>query len=545
MTAPTYVKIFGGDPVSPSDLSYMAYALSGTDQFYWPLESATVEPLLARIIDVTATAASALKLPDATLAGVGVSTLLVNVGSETFEVRNYSGTLLCTIIAGSAWYFYLTNNATPAGVYRVFQFGAEVSASDAAALDGYGIKAIYASLNQSMPVVDVHHDYTARLEDRASLLVWSGGAGTITLPLAATVGDDWFFALRNQGSGDVLLKAYESEPTETIDGDTSIVLSPNDSCTVICDGTDFYTLGFGAASTVPGPTGPTGPYGAAGPTGPTGPGVTGPTGPDGLPGGPTGPTGPTGVSGPTGAGATGPTGPTGPSDGPTGPTGAEGATGPGGGATGPTGAGGATGPTGASVTGPTGPTGGGTTGPTGPATSPNLPVYLVNSTATTQCRVWGWSANGNSLQFGTFGDAYEAGTTLITVTRTGRYTAPIFIFSVPLLVYAGFEIGFREIPFYSRDYSTSTFADLRGGGFYAPATTIPGVAWTIDNSVHANNTTLTFSNLSSNAVTISCSGATMYLAGTTTTGTRTLARNGLATAVKVNGTWLITGTGLT
>lgn len=84
---------------------------------------------------------------------------------------------------------------------------------------------------------------------------------------------------------------------------------------------------------VTGPTGPTGSTGASGTQGPTGPqGDTGPTGPTGAAStaaGPTGPTGAQGVSGPTGPqGPTGPTGaastvagPTGPI-GPTGPTGA-------------------------------------------------------------------------------------------------------------------------------------------------------------------------------------------------------------------------------
>jgi hypothetical protein len=38
----------------------------------------------------------------------------------------------------------------------------------------------------------------------------------------------------------------------------------------------------------------------------------------------------------------------------------------------------------------------------------------------------------------------------------------------------------------------------------------------------------------------------MTLAGTTTTGTRTLAENGVATAIKVTSTtWIINGTGIT
>lgn len=56
---------------------------------------------------------------------------------------------------------------------------------------------------------------------------------------------------------------------------------------------------------------------------------------------------------------------------------------------------------------------------------------------------------------------------------------------------------------------------------------------------------LTFVNADSNSLTIAITTDTMTLAGTTTTGSRTLAQNGVATAIKVSATaWIITGTGL-
>lgn len=59
-------------------------------------------------------------------------------------------------------------------------------------------------------------------------------------------------------------------------------------------------------------------------------------------------------------------------------------------------------------------------------------------------------------------------------------------------------------------------------------------------------TVLTFVNFSSNNVSIAITSDTLVLAGTSTTGTRTLSGiNGIATAVKVLSTqWLISGTGL-
>lgn len=58
-------------------------------------------------------------------------------------------------------------------------------------------------------------------------------------------------------------------------------------------------------------------------------------------------------------------------------------------------------------------------------------------------------------------------------------------------------------------------------------------------------TTITFINLI-NTVTIAITTDTMYLAGAGTTGNRTLAAYGMATAVKLTSTsWLISGNGLT
>lgn len=59
-------------------------------------------------------------------------------------------------------------------------------------------------------------------------------------------------------------------------------------------------------------------------------------------------------------------------------------------------------------------------------------------------------------------------------------------------------------------------------------------------------TLFTFVNLDSNSLTIQTLSDTLILAASTTTGPRTLAQNGLATAIKVAATtWIIWGAGLT
>ena len=39
--------------------------------------------------------------------------------------------------------------------------------------------------------------------DQASIYVWTGGTTTVTLPLANTLGSNWFFLFKNNGTGTV------------------------------------------------------------------------------------------------------------------------------------------------------------------------------------------------------------------------------------------------------------------------------------------------------------------------------------------------------
>jgi hypothetical protein len=63
---------------------------------------------------------------------------------------------------------------------------------------------------------------------------------------------------------------------------------------------------------------------------------------------------------------------------------------------------------------------------------------------------------------------------------------------------------------------------------------------------YALGTAITFINMTSQVVTIAITTDTMYLAGLGTTGSRSLAQYGMATAVKMTSTtWIISGNGVT
>lgn len=63
---------------------------------------------------------------------------------------------------------------------------------------------------------------------------------TQTLTAAATLGDGWWVDYRNNGTGFITL---DPNSTETVDGQATIVLFPGESCRIICDGSNFTTVG--------------------------------------------------------------------------------------------------------------------------------------------------------------------------------------------------------------------------------------------------------------------------------------------------------------
>lgn len=110
-------------------------------------------------------------------------------------------------------------------------------------------------------------------------------------------------------------------------------------------------------------------------------------------------------------------------------------------------------------------------------------------------------------------------------------------------------VGFRNIPQNAQTGNYTLVLADSGKHIYHASSAGSGDTYTIpaNSSVaYPIGTALTFANSDSNSVSIAITTDTMTLAGTTTTGTRTLAQNGIATALKVTSTaWIISGTGLT
>lgn len=192
------------------------------------------------------TIALKLILPPATQVSTGQSILIRNVGAKTFTVADNSGNTIASIASGIADYIYLTDNTTVNGTWAVVVFGAGVSQANAATLAGYGLMAIGSTVNQSCEVINVSTNYTLRDSDRASFYVWDGGAGTLTLPSASSVGNNWFVIVRNSGTGILTLTP---NGVDTIDGNVNQQLQLTESIVICSNGsTGFSTFAYGRAN---------------------------------------------------------------------------------------------------------------------------------------------------------------------------------------------------------------------------------------------------------------------------------------------------------
>jgi hypothetical protein len=191
-------------------------------------------------------------------------------------------------------------------------------------------------------------------------------------------------------------------------------------------------------------------------------------------------------------------------------------------------------------------------GTTGNVLVSNGTTWVSNAAATAQVYPGTGIANSTGTAWGTSYTANGTGTTL-ALTTSPNFTTPVL--GTPTsgnlancTVDGTNNVGFLGIPQNPQTGNYTLVAADAGKHIYhasgsaAASYTIPA-----NSSVsYTTGTAVSFVNLSANAVTIAITTDTMYLSSAGTTGSRTLAQYGTATAVKVaNTTWIIAGSGLT
>ena len=245
-----FTDVFGGELIFPSQLSYLSITTAVDIELQWPTEQQiTGGNVVADVIDVTTSVASInIDMPDARNTSTGNKVTFNNVGGETFNVRDNTGGTIQTVQAGEQWVLVLTDNTTQAGLWTQFLLGGNASTpASASVLAGAGLRADGPQLSQK---IDSDEELSTPITvvdgDRAKCLIYTGGAGQADLPNAGGVGNDWFFMLRNAGSGTLTV----IPPSGEIDGSPNLALDVNSSTFIFTDGTDYFTIGLTASSTI-------------------------------------------------------------------------------------------------------------------------------------------------------------------------------------------------------------------------------------------------------------------------------------------------------
>lgn len=240
----SFINVFGGSTLQSADVAYRAIALTANLQLAWPPLSQSPSDVAARTMDVSPSAGSlSLSLPPANQVSTGYDLLISNRGASSFTVKDNGGGTIIVIAPGASKYIQVTDNTSPAGVWNTIAFGAVTAAADASSLvNNLGVAASGPYLYASQPTTTFSSGNTIAATDRAKVYVWTGGAGTQTLPAVGSVGTDFWYEVRNQGTGTLTLAANGAE---LIDGASTIVFQPTESAVIHGGVGNWYTVGRG------------------------------------------------------------------------------------------------------------------------------------------------------------------------------------------------------------------------------------------------------------------------------------------------------------
>ncbi len=243
----TFTDVFNAGTINPAWVGYKLYNITASTTLSWPVLTNLSANIVAGFMQCQTTAGLSFRMPDATQTSTGTTCIFDNTGAQTFTViSSAASNVLLTVATATAWVLVLTDNSTVDGTWLTFQLGAGSSSAIAASLAGLGIKAITTTLNQEYPAFSYATNQTILTASRASIAIWTGGAGTFSLTTAATLGTGWFFNVSNQGTGALIVS---DAGAATINGAASVTLNPGDSAILITNGTIWVTVGLGKSAT--------------------------------------------------------------------------------------------------------------------------------------------------------------------------------------------------------------------------------------------------------------------------------------------------------
>lgn len=251
MGSSSFTDVFGTDTVPPSEYAYSRVLVSGQVKLVWPEQAGPGDIALSMITELTDALLAAtplipgdVVLPSADQVSVGRDFILVNIGSASYLVVDSVGNSVATIPSGIAKYFYLQDNDTPAGQWKVLTYGAGTSAADASSLAGFGLKADGTRLSSNNLGREIGGDYTVTAQDRAHIANVISGTNTISMPQSSAegIGEGFWVGIRNSSIGSQTIEGFAAE---TINGSLTFTLGPNESALFFNTGSGWITVGYG------------------------------------------------------------------------------------------------------------------------------------------------------------------------------------------------------------------------------------------------------------------------------------------------------------
>lgn len=242
----SYTNVFSEDSLPPSDVGLAIYSITDNTSFSWPSYASPDSLTLASIVELSGTGNFSLTLPPAEQVSVGESVLFLNTGATTFSIKNTSGVEVLSLVPGASYLAYVKDNATAAGVWGSIAYGAGVSKAAAGSLAGNGLKALSNKLAVEVTAVTLNSAYTLLDTNRAKVLLFTGGATTLTLAAINSLSSNFFCHVKNNGTGTLTLSPSGGN---LIDGSSSLTVQPAESCILMNDNANSWvTVGLGRST---------------------------------------------------------------------------------------------------------------------------------------------------------------------------------------------------------------------------------------------------------------------------------------------------------
>lgn len=238
---PGFNDPFGGGTLKPSQVSYRELTLTVSLATEWPSFATDLNVLAQTMRVVSASAGLAILLPDARQASPGQQITFYNDSANAVAIQASDASPVSSVEPGGRRLVELRDNATAVGGWIVTLLGVGIGTLDVASAAGAGTKAIGTTLNVAYQVETVSSSRALAAADRDKVLIWTGGAGTLTFPASGAV-PDFNVGIRNQGTGALTLAFTGGE---LIDGVSSLIFNNAESAWVNADTGAWYTVGRG------------------------------------------------------------------------------------------------------------------------------------------------------------------------------------------------------------------------------------------------------------------------------------------------------------